>query len=363
MYLQIAAFVSLLIGLAVCPAWSAGPGFNVRFSTEIVCSTDSVSLIVTGDVLPESSWRAPFSPPEDFFQHVEEEFRSADIVYINLEEPITGSTLTTRHKTVKNVRAGKDFILRAKNSVWPQVFRESGVHVVNLANNHTMDYRAKGMLDTLKLLSEQGIKITGGGKNLSDALKPVILEKRGISVALIGFTDVQPAGFAATSGSPGIATAKDEFRMIEAIKSASRQSDFTVVMMHWGEHASSTVTARQTMLSRRIIYAGASAIVGMHPHFMQGIAFYKGSPVFYSLGNFAFPTKRPETRQTILPKFHFCPDGTFSVTAVPVAISLEGQPRIVDDEPEGISILALQNKLSKKFGTAILNGKLVHDQP
>src|SRR6266567_2152512 len=106
--------------------------------------SDRVVIDVAGDVLPESCWRSSQNVVRVLvvrvLDGVRDEFLRADLVFLNLEEPITNSHTITRSKNAAEERAGRDHLLHATNPAIPGMLKDSGVSLVGLANNHMMDY-------------------------------------------------------------------------------------------------------------------------------------------------------------------------------------------------------------------------------
>ena len=99
----------------------------------------------------------------------------------------------------------------------------------------------------------------------------------------------------ASSGSSGLFTTYDAAALVEQIQKAEESCDFTVVYVHWGIEKNTQPEEYQKTLARQYIDAGADAVIGAHPHVLQGIEFYQGKPIFYSLGNFIFSNGAYET--------------------------------------------------------------------
>jgi hypothetical protein len=152
--------------------------------------SDRLVIAVAGDTLPESSWAGP-QEVEHFLDAIREEFARADLVFLNLEQPITAAHTVTPNKNPADVAAGRDYILRARNPAIPRIIKEAGVGLVALANNHVMDYTAAGLRDTLRAFREAGLPVVGAGLKL-DAERAFIFRKDGRRVALLAFSDVVP---------------------------------------------------------------------------------------------------------------------------------------------------------------------------
>lgn len=319
--------------------------------------SDRVVITVAGDTLPESSWSGP-QEAEHFLEGAREEFGRADLVFLNLEEPITTADTVTPNKDRADVAAGRDYVLRARNPTLPRIFKEAGVGLVGLANNHMMDYTATGLRDTLRAFQAAELPVVGAGLK-PDAERAFVFEKRGWRVALLAFSDVVPTNYQATETSWGIASSKDEKVLAEAIQRARREADFTVLMIHWGGQGKHLITPRQRQLARVAAAAGCDAVVGMHPHVLQGIEYVGRVPVFYSIGNFAFPSSRPAARECVIVRLIFLPRELEAVELVPVEISPAGAPQVVKDTPRGREILARLDGFCRMFNTQVREGKLV----
>jgi hypothetical protein len=319
-----------------------------------------VVIAVGGDVLPESSWEGS----QDIFHFLDgmrAEFAQTDLVFVNLEEPITSSTQVTPFKSQAEVAAGLDYILKARNPEIPKALKQAGVGLVGLANNHMMDYGLAGLRDTLHAFHQAEFPVVGAGFKL-DAERPFIFQKRGCRVALLAFSDVVPRNSAATETHLGIASAKDDLELVNAIRKARRGADFLVLMMHWGGQANHLITPRQRQLARAAVEAGSDVIVGMHPHVLQGIEFFGQVPVLYSIGNFAFASKRPASQECVLVKLKFDSARPVEVGLVPVVISPSGAPTLAGQQ-QSKEIFGHLDGFCRMFNSEVREGRLMGSSP
>jgi poly-gamma-glutamate synthesis protein (capsule biosynthesis protein) len=159
---------------------------------------------------------------------------------------------------------------------------------VGLANNHSGDYGPQAFAQMLGLLKRSGLGYYGGGHNLKEAHTPLILERQGLRIAILGYDEFQPRSFEADHDRPGVAWSEDE-QVVRDITDARRvwKADVVIPVMHWGWEEP-IANARQRALARLMIDAGADAVIGGHPHQLQDTETYQGKPIFYSLGNFVF---------------------------------------------------------------------------
>lgn len=160
---------------------------------------------------------------------------------------------------------------------------------VSVANNHSGDYGKDGFSEQLDLLRRGGVAFFGGGKNLAEAHTPLVLERSGLRVALLGYNEVELRSFAAGPQKAGLAWSEDE-RVAADIRSAREvhKADLVVVYPHWGLEYQSKPSERQRTLARLMVDSGADLVVGAHPHVTQTVEWYKGRLIVYSLGNFVF---------------------------------------------------------------------------
>ena len=159
---------------------------------------------------------------------------------------------------------------------------------VSLANNHSGDYGREAFMETLQNLDAAGIAHFGGGRDLTEAHRPLWIERKGLKIAVLGYNEFKPRHFEAGPDWPGIAWSEDD-QVIDDIRAARQAgADLIIPFMHWGWEKEAGPSARQRALAQRMIDEGAALVVGSHPHVTQGVETYKGKPIIYSLGNFVF---------------------------------------------------------------------------
>jgi poly-gamma-glutamate synthesis protein (capsule biosynthesis protein) len=166
------------------------------------------------------------------------------------------------------------------------VLKNAGLDIVSFANNHVGDWGRTAFDDTRRRLDGAGILYTGSGDNKADAEQPTIIEKDGIKIGFLGFTDVGPEWLAATENQSGVLLANDP-DIANIIKNASMQVDVLITSFHWGIEYSEH-NARQTALAHTAIDNGAKLVIGHHPHVIEATENYKDGLIAYSLGNFIF---------------------------------------------------------------------------
>ncbi len=159
-----------------------------------------------------------------------------------------------------------------------------------VANNHVTDFGAEGLLATLDALKGEGIRAVGAGANITEARAPVVLEVGGRKVAFLAYaeTAARVGAIAATERTPGVAPLEPALVMAD-LRSAATEADDVWLFLHWGSEFVRYPDPGQRELARTFAEAGATLIVGTHPHVVAGRETMSSTPVYYSLGNFIFP--------------------------------------------------------------------------
>lgn len=223
---------------------------------------ETINISAAGDVvLPE---KYPFGKVAKYFRD--------SIGFVNLEGALTDSSKAiTKQFTFKS------------NPESAKYLKSANISVVNLANNHFMDYGIDGALDTLKALDAAGVKYCGGGADFRKASSPVVIPGA-ISVAFLGYALVGRS-YQAMEQKPGTYP----FRLVENVRDIA---DIVVVSCHWGKELETRQNLEQETVGRGFINAGADLVLGHHPHVTQPIEEYKKGLIYYSLGNFVFGHNR-----------------------------------------------------------------------
>ncbi len=207
------------------------------------------------------------------------ELTQADLTIINNEFPF--STRGTK-------APDKQFTFRVDPS-YVSVLTDMGVDIAGLANNHVLDYGADALLDTFDTLDAAGIDYMGAGTDSERASRLITREIGGMTFGFLAASRVIPVvSWDVANSSPGVFTTYDPTRLVAAIEQARSQCDYLTVIVHWGIERDAYPQEYQTQLAKQYIDAGADLVIGAHPHVLQGISYYDGKPICYSLGNFIF---------------------------------------------------------------------------
>ncbi|WP_139368035.1 CapA family protein [Priestia abyssalis] len=254
---------------------------------------EPITLAFAGDVLLDSGVGKDIevhgvSYP---FKHVASLLAQADLAAVNLETPVSK----------RGTPFQKQFAFRSRPETLQGIV-DAGIDVVSLANNHTLDYGEEALLDTIDHLKAYRIGYTGAGKNEEEAFTAHYKIIKGKKVAILGLSRVLPnVSWFAKKDRAGIANAYHEEPMMEYVKKAVQSSDYTVVMIHWNKELADYPEEYAKAMARQFIDAGVTAVIGSHSHSLMGIEYYKGSPIYYSLGNFVFTNSSvPKGRETVI---------------------------------------------------------------
>jgi poly-gamma-glutamate synthesis protein (capsule biosynthesis protein) len=220
--------------------------------------------------------------PVDVLAPVTPVLSGADLAMVNLE-----TAITERGEPVP----GKSFHFRSPAASFAAL-RAAGVDVVNMANNHALDYGPVGMQDTFDAIASSKFPVVGIGHNASEAYRPYRTVIKGQRIAVLGALDwLEPAlvpGWSATETQAGVAFSIDRTRLLAVARAVRPEVDTLVVFLHWGTEETHCASAEQQDLAQSLLAAGADMVVGSHAHRVFGAGRVGASLVAYGLGNFVY---------------------------------------------------------------------------
>jgi poly-gamma-glutamate synthesis protein (capsule biosynthesis protein) len=284
-----------------------------------------IRITFTGDLIPArcvydqmrrlGDWTAPFHT-------IGERLRSADLTIGSLDAAISGRG--------QPIGCRETYSLLAPPEVVPGLVA-GGFDLLSVATNHVKDCGASGpcgdatFLDTLSLLRAAGIGPAGGGPNLAEARRPVVLTAGGVRFAFLAYDDVA-AYYHATETAAGTAPL-DEATLAADIQSALALADVVVVLPQWGEEYTPNPTERQQRIAALAIDSGATLVVGNHPHVVQAAAPSGDRYVAYALGNLVFDQDwSQETMEGVVLETTFHGPRLVAVRFVPYQIERRVEP-------------------------------------
>ena len=246
-----------------------------------------------------------------FFRGVKEVLEDDDLTIANLEGPFT----TNEQKRDKKFTFKGDLD-------YPNILLVGSVEAVNLANNHTYDYGEKGYLDTLKALDEYNVPYFGYDNYLIEEIDDIKIGMAGV----LGWTEEEAQ--------------KETKKAITYFK--ENDVDLIIMTYHWGIERKDKQNSVQENIARYAISEGADLVLGHHPHVLQGIEYYEGKYIVYSLGNFVFGgNKNPSDKDTMIFQITYSYENNIlkdtSINIIPCSLSSvqdknDYQPTILEGE-------------------------------
>jgi poly-gamma-glutamate synthesis protein (capsule biosynthesis protein) len=255
-----------------------------------------ITMIAVGDIMlggtatPELA-RFGYDYP---FEKIRSLLRKADVAFGNLEGP-----LTTRGEAQR-----KRYTFRSPPAEVAPALARAGFDVMSLANNHSMDYGIEGLRDTIMALKGVGIRHAGAGEDLAGAREPAVLERGDTRVAVLAYSLTFPEEFWAKDHEPGTAFGHEDQVRADVARARAR-ADVVIVSFHWGQEGSTDLRDYQRTLGHAAVDAGAAAVLGHHPHVLQGVERYRDGVILYSLGNFVFGSYSREATTSVVAVLSF----------------------------------------------------------
>jgi len=187
-------------------------------------------------------------------------------------------------------RTPKTFYFRsdARNTA---VLKSARMDVVSMANNHTLDFNHRGMVEMIRLLDGAEIGHCGVGLDLAEASRLVIREVKGVRIGMLSFTDNEPA-WEATDDHPGVYYVPVEnpdertANLLNLVKASRSKVDLLVVSAHWGGNWGYSPSEAHVELAHELVRAGAGILFGHSAHVCRGVEVFENGLILYSAGDF-----------------------------------------------------------------------------
>jgi poly-gamma-glutamate synthesis protein (capsule biosynthesis protein) len=268
------------------------------------------------------------------FERVAPLLRNADLTIANVEGAFTD----------RGTPADKLYTFRTPPR-FASGLAGAGIDIVSLGNNHTADFGPEGIADTLAALDSAGIRHAGAGMNQAEARRAARIEVAGLRVAFLSYTDIMENTFGGPD-TPGVALATSDVIAAD-VRAAKVAVDVVIVALHSGVEYTDAPQSDQQQLAHAAIDAGATLVLGHHPHTLQGSNRYGHGLIIYSLGNFVFDLDEDDLTQL----------GPRAFQTAVYYITLRGAG-VVDVRPEPVYIDPLEDRprpASADEATAILD--------
>jgi poly-gamma-glutamate capsule biosynthesis protein CapA/YwtB (metallophosphatase superfamily) len=242
-------------------------------------SVASVSFLAIGDVnlgrmVGQEILKGKVDYPFEKFSHV---LSRAHVIFANLECPVTDQKGETQDPKSNSVFCAPPAAAAT--------LRHAGITVVSTANNHAFDYGLKGLRETITFLAQDSIQFTGTVPDSGTPYIPVIIERSGITIGIVAYTQTVNMIRGMRSG---MISVFDSARAKHEIDNLKKMVDFVVVSYHGGDEYKDVPGKSAEREIRLLSEFGADIILGHHPHVPQGIHVNRGSIIFHSLGNAVF---------------------------------------------------------------------------
>ncbi|GGB72066.1 hypothetical protein GCM10007424_10060 [Flavobacterium suaedae] len=241
-----------------------------------------MKILITGDFCPIHR-AANIFEGNDIFGDFNSIISECDLNITNLECPLTEAS-TPINKTGPTLKSSFKYA---------KFLKDSKFDLVTMANNHIMDYGAKGIEETITALNNNSIDYVGAGKS-TDEIAIIYKTIKGIKIAFVNvceneWSTDERGGYKANGFS--------EIESFYTIKKAKQNADYVVLIHHGGHEMYNLPSPRLKSVLRYFVDCGADVVINHHTHCVGGHEVYNQKPIFYSLGNFVFDN--PNQRDSI----------------------------------------------------------------
>jgi poly-gamma-glutamate synthesis protein (capsule biosynthesis protein) len=271
------------------------------FYNSIINDNSYIRAIFVGDVMlsryvEDSVYNNFNGDYRNLFTRVEPFLRGADIVFGNLENPVTDEKMNIIDNTLPLIQhpfGGFRSLSNICCNFGAEVqaldaLKWAGFNVVNIANNHIGDAGIKGIEDTIYNLRNIGINYVGGGLNANESHNPYVFNKNDVKIGLLGYSNIKSSEiWKSTETRAGISIYNDN-DVKKDLMLTKNSSDIIIVSIHFGEEGDKSPDGNEIEIAHSIIDNGASIVIGHHPHVVQPVELYHSGLIAYSLGNFIF---------------------------------------------------------------------------
>ena len=318
------ALVGVVVAAQIAGACDLGAAAGATATGATTATSGSVRLMAVGDVMLARSIgrRIKHDGADTIFAGVQGQLDKADLLAINLE----CSMGTLGHP------ADKHYTFQAP-PVAVQALVDAGVDVAGQANNHALDFGPRSLAQARTLVTGQGIGVVGAGPDRAAAHKPLIEVRNGLTMAFLAYvapfvesTGFNTASWEARKDKPGLAIGRPKVIRRDVI-AAKAQADVVIVLIHGGIEGSTVPAAIQRRLDHAAISAGASLVLGAHPHMLQGYKHRGSTLIAYSLGNFVFDGMPGALSDTAILDVTLDAGGVKSFSWIPVRM-VHGLPQL-----------------------------------
>lgn len=288
---------------------------KTELGEEALAKGDRKRVIVTADWACRGPHLAAMQKdPTTFYGDLLPRLKHADLAITNVE-----TTLSQKGEPI--LKAGPNISCPAE---CVEGLLAVPFQLACLANNHTRDFDAEGLVETIEILEKAGLTTCGAGATPDEIYAPVLWELGELTLGILNVAEGE-ACLPPKEGEPGVASL-NLARIEKQLSQLKETADFSMVIVHAGrEHVPAPPPYIQSAY-RQMVKAGADLVVAHHPHAPQGIEIYKGVPIVYSMGNFVFwqETDNPYQHKGFFVELEFIGSLLGEIQVVPYGIYPEG---------------------------------------
>lgn len=236
-----------------------------------------LKIIIAGDFFLQNRCKEKALLKDySFFYSIRKLFSNADYIILNLEGPVVKGKYSPISKIGPSLCMSEEAI---------DVLKELNVSHVSLANNHIMDYSEEGLNSTMEYLNKAKIGYFGAGPSISEAMKPLILNKDNLRVGVVNCCEHE---FSIVSKYKAGACPLDVLSLYTTIRDLKKKVNYVIVIVHGGHENFKLPSLQMQDTYRFLIDVGADIVINHHQHCISGVEEYKGKKIFYGIGNFCF---------------------------------------------------------------------------
>jgi len=256
---------------------------NITDSNSNSSINSEVSILFLGDFMIGDSY---YGTTSKCFQYLKPMFENKNDIIVNLETSVTDI------KTP--ISSYKSYTYKINKSVLEDVIKNN-ITILNLANNHVLDFGVEGLNDTILNIQNYNLSYFGAGHNETQARLGVVKSyNNSTKIGYLGYFEYRTSydynyHFYAKKNIPGIAELSTK-NLESDISRIKNDADIVIVSLHIGENYEVDISKEHKDFARYAIDAGADAVICHSAHIILPVEIYKGKPIFYSVGNFIFTT-------------------------------------------------------------------------
>lgn len=236
----------------------------------VVAPPHQAEIIFGGDMLFDRTIRTTIEEKggDYIFSCIDPVLSRADLVVANLEGPITDNPSVSQDSEPGD---GNNYTFTQPPLTGPLLYKH-GIRLVNIGNNHMLNFSREGLVRTKEYLDAAGVGHFGD-PDAMEAEKVARITIGGVPFSFVNWSDWN---------------SDNTDHTVVQVREEAQSGRVVVVYTHWGVEYATTSLPRVQVLAHQFVDAGASIVIGSHPHVVQQHEVYNGKDIYYSLGNFIF---------------------------------------------------------------------------